>query len=804
MSEAYRDGRARTPAQRSGPARELDAPRYVPPSASRLPSAILRASGQPPYPRAHGVDRKPVPGESVGEYDGITRPGPLADETRYEPGHVLPAKGFQGGKYSEHILKADTLLYRSGAAGREWGEFYTESPPEYRGPRIHRAAKDGGETPAELRYATSFPKGTKVYRGPGPDGAPAVHIPDACEVPGARVVSRTPLRRSPEAASPARGRVAIPQSGGAPLPGDVRARMEGQLGADLSGVTIHTGAESARTAERLKARAFTDGARVHFAPGEYAPGTKEGDRLLGHELAHVVQGQRASLPRKADEGDDVAAEGAQVETSHPEEPAEKEADAVGEQIAENLHGEKDDAAADAQAQDGPLREETPPIAAKLRPGVLPRTPQAGANEPQRVFGMNGPAGDTALQAHAGGPGSLTQVEVTTRDKRYFDDALVNLGPRSMAQNPHFEADAMAFEHNLGALAFGHPVAVSTADEMAAKAKAYIQDRAGGQWDAASVELGALLDKIGKDNPGWSGSVGKAIKDVMAVFDQGNVAERMSHVSAFFVEIMGNDFLTESLETLQRRLRDSKMGASLIVERQNEMVRKARARGGKGNRWDIAPVPETIPETGERNPTADQWHTRADRGNALGLPKDAKRERSELARGGRTLAETGADMSPREEALHQTAQPGWDRSKDAVLWEEGTRIWVMNERDKWVQAQRKLSLPLGAGPSGSTNTIMQAAKMFGTDLYGARTAAIAYLLPPRHHTLLEILTGAAAFGCAFTPGQQMYRNIKPFTEEELRACGKDGKFPDETVGDETSSMPGAETPSASAPQPGGTI
>jgi Domain of unknown function (DUF4157) len=40
---------------------------------------------------------------------------------------------------------------------------------------------------------------------------------------------------------------------------------------------------------RLGAVAFTTGSDIYFAPGRYEPGSPEGLRLLGHELAHVVQ-----------------------------------------------------------------------------------------------------------------------------------------------------------------------------------------------------------------------------------------------------------------------------------------------------------------------------------------------------------------------------------------------------------------------------------------------------------------------------------------------------------------------------------
>jgi hypothetical protein len=57
--------------------------------------------------------------------------------------------------------------------------------------------------------------------------------------------------------------------------------------------------------------ALTEGDDVYFAPGRYAPGTKEGDRLIAHELAHVAQQRLPGLgtPELAAELDaDVAAD----------------------------------------------------------------------------------------------------------------------------------------------------------------------------------------------------------------------------------------------------------------------------------------------------------------------------------------------------------------------------------------------------------------------------------------------------------------------------------------------------------------
>jgi hypothetical protein len=61
------------------------------------------------------------------------------------------------------------------------------------------------------------------------------------------------------------------------------------FGYDFSRVRIHVGAGAAAAARAVNARAFTVGDSIVFGPGEYAPGSGEGQRLLAHELTHVVQ-----------------------------------------------------------------------------------------------------------------------------------------------------------------------------------------------------------------------------------------------------------------------------------------------------------------------------------------------------------------------------------------------------------------------------------------------------------------------------------------------------------------------------------
>jgi hypothetical protein len=81
------------------------------------------------------------------------------------------------------------------------------------------------------------------------------------------------------------GQNAASPAGGNTLPEQLRQKMERSLGHDLSAVRFHEDAQ----VPQLGAAAYTRGTDVHFAPGMYQPHSLEGQAMIGHELAHVVQ-----------------------------------------------------------------------------------------------------------------------------------------------------------------------------------------------------------------------------------------------------------------------------------------------------------------------------------------------------------------------------------------------------------------------------------------------------------------------------------------------------------------------------------
>lgn len=69
------------------------------------------------------------------------------------------------------------------------------------------------------------------------------------------------------------------------LPAATRQKMEGAFGQSFGGVKVHPASDRAAGS----VHALAQGEELHFAPGRFRPGTAEGDWLIAHELAHVVQ-----------------------------------------------------------------------------------------------------------------------------------------------------------------------------------------------------------------------------------------------------------------------------------------------------------------------------------------------------------------------------------------------------------------------------------------------------------------------------------------------------------------------------------
>ena len=86
-----------------------------------------------------------------------------------------------------------------------------------------------------------------------------------------------------------RARLNRSKCGGQKLAETDRNFMERRFDVDFSNVRIHTDSNATQMSRNLSAQAFTHGRDIYFGAGRYTPGTSSGNRLIAHELTHVVQ-----------------------------------------------------------------------------------------------------------------------------------------------------------------------------------------------------------------------------------------------------------------------------------------------------------------------------------------------------------------------------------------------------------------------------------------------------------------------------------------------------------------------------------
>jgi hypothetical protein len=182
-------------------------------------------------------------------------------------------------------------------------------------------------------------------------------------------------------------------AGGEPLPAALRARMEALFGHRFAHVRIHTQGAAAQAAVAAGARAVTLGSHIYFGSGQFAPGSEAGDRLLLHELTHVVQHDQGRLSEPSS---------GRVELSRPSDPAEQEARAMESRAAEvrsasgaitGAHAQPVSSGTPAEARQPSITAGAPdvrqPDAAPARSGPPSDAPRTGRRASPDVLGWIG-------------------------------------------------------------------------------------------------------------------------------------------------------------------------------------------------------------------------------------------------------------------------------------------------------------------------------------------------------------------------------------------------------------------------------
>jgi hypothetical protein len=238
--------------------------------------------------------------------------------------------------------------------------------------------------------------------------------PGGATSPGRRTLTGSVMRRAARAPEADAAEIAAPGGDGAPLPDDLRTRAETSLGADLGGVRVHTGDDSAVAADALGARAFAVGQDIHFGAGEYAPGTSGGDLLIAHEVAHTAQ-QRGT----------ATAAQTKLEVSEPGDTLEVEADRAAAAIVSGQPAQVS-AAGSMIARDTRTSSPVAPAGGGQPPG---QGQPAGGGQPPGSTETGGPATHIRQEMFVvtGGPPQLSGV--TTAAPRTDVGQVFVQGPR---------------------------------------------------------------------------------------------------------------------------------------------------------------------------------------------------------------------------------------------------------------------------------------------------------------------------------------------------------------------------------------
>ena len=174
------------------------------------------------------------------------------------------------------------------------------------------------------------------------------------------------------------------------VPAPLVARLAAIVGARaVDAARIHTGPAAHARAIEHRARAVADGEDIYFADGEYRPGTRAGDALLAHELAHVDQAQRGLLRRPARK--------AMGNAEHT--ALEAAADTAGDKLTAGADLDKHERPARAPRTPGATAP-TPAGGAEVGKAPAAAAPTTDAERPAAPGAAEGPA---ALLAPAGAP-----------------------------------------------------------------------------------------------------------------------------------------------------------------------------------------------------------------------------------------------------------------------------------------------------------------------------------------------------------------------------------------------------------------
>ncbi|MFK7927704.1 MAG: hypothetical protein AB8H79_05930 [Myxococcota bacterium] len=324
------------------------------------------------------------------------------------------------------------------------------------------------------------------------------------------------------------------------------------------------------------------------------------------------------------------------------------------------------------------------------------------------------------------------------------------GGVSGAKDPAFEQKAGQFEMAFGAGAMGNGAVNGCVDSMMERIAAIVT----AEWETTqqgkALDLEEQLGSLCGTRPDMKGVAGAVPKDKVYAHmlgGAGNVRTKMTALMNF-----GRPFQAK-LEGLNKSGKTKQFIETLKANDTGEVKANTETLGARAKELGegggrLTPTP--------RDPAATKVAVQpSTRGEFTGGASTQSGRTAEKV----GLLEDEADFQGLTKDDSQI-NGGWETKR--VLWEEGARKWLINEENDWVASIRELSLPLKAGPSGTTDRLMQTRELLGVSTAtDCRAACLAYLLPINAHSMVEIMEAANRFGAPYTAGPEMYHSVDPF-------------------------------------------
>jgi len=330
----------------------------------------------------------------------------------------------------------------------------------------------------------------------------------------------------------------------------------------------------------------------------------------------------------------------------------------------------------------------------------------------------------------------------------------------------------------------------------------------------------LSEKMGTDlKKGFVGAVGKDYKDLLAVFEGGNMIEQMAHLVNFGRWFADKVFNTHKLrKPLSKIKEDAAFIENIMIQRREKLAAykkaghspekklfadseekgthtegyaegkaKSRGRDAGGQFTEAEDLDRKIPMEELARLTVDELKTMCrSMGLKVGGLKDEliarirkEQKKSVGKRGAAIPGSTGkGDTNPHgrakpDEAADRFVELSEREAKDTSDRLEGWIVNIVNPHHDWLrEAKGDLAMPIKSGISGTTYRMMHMADQLGADTPWVRIALMGYLMPSNMHSYHEICASAKAH-VPYTAGA--YYPIPPWRKRDIEKMAVDAQL-----------------------------